>query len=78
MWQTLPAFLSKCRELGVELVLLDVREGSAAEQVWKHMGFKVYGVLPDYSRVDGKSFAGVYMYMTTAEGLEVARKRNLL
>ncbi len=78
MWQTLPAFISKCRELGVDVVTLDVREGSPAEQVWKHMGFKPYGVLPDYSRVHGKSYSGVYMYMTVSEGLEIARKRNLL
>ncbi|MBZ4420145.1 GNAT family N-acetyltransferase [Myxococcus sp. RHSTA-1-4] len=78
MWRTLPAFISKFRELGVDVVTLDVREGSPAEQVWRHMGFKPYGVLPDYARVHGKSYAGVYMYMTTPELVEIVRKRNLL
>ncbi|WP_224364188.1 GNAT family N-acetyltransferase [Hyalangium versicolor] len=78
MWRTLPAFISKCRELGVELVYLDVRAGSPAEQIWKHMGFKVFGVLPGYSRVDGQLFDGIYMYLSVAEAFEIARKRNLL
>jgi len=78
MWRAMLPIISKCKELGVEQVHLDVRAGSPAEQIWKHMGFKVFGVMPGYSRVNGQLFDGVYMYMSVAEGLEIARQRSLL
>lgn len=74
MWQSLPFFLEKCAALGVELVSLDVRAGSPAEQAWKHMGFEVYGRLPGYSIVDGQSYDGVYMFMTVARGRELLHR----
>jgi RimJ/RimL family protein N-acetyltransferase len=77
-WRAMRPIISKCQELGVERVTLDVRAGSPAEQAWKHMGFKVFGVLPGYSRVNGQLFDGIYMSMTVAEGLEIARQRGLL
>ena len=77
MWQTLPMFLSKCQSLGVELVTIDVRAGSPAEKIWKHMGCTPYGVLPGYSRVNGQSYDGIYMYMSVPQAIELVRQRKL-
>lgn len=51
----------KCLEQGMELLKLDVRKGTKAEQVWKFIGFKTYGHLEDYAREDGQVFAGAFM-----------------
>jgi predicted GNAT family N-acyltransferase len=74
MWQSMPFFIQQCTALGIELVSLDVRAGSPAEQIWKHMGFEVFGRLPGYAVVDGQRHDGVYMYMTVARGIELMRQ----
>lgn len=45
----------------VELVTLDVRDGTPAHRVWEHYGFQIWGTLPDYARADGKVHAGHFM-----------------
>ena len=37
-----------------------------AEKVWRQFGFSEYGRLPDYGRVAGESYAGVYLAQTVA------------
>ncbi|CAM3750129.1 GNAT family N-acetyltransferase [Kibdelosporangium persicum] len=49
------------RELGVETLKIDVREDSPAHRVWRRFGFTTYGILDDYSRVDGVSHRGHFM-----------------
>ena len=64
---TLRAFeeiVSKCEELGKELICLDVREGTTSAALWKHFGFEAFGVLDDYARVGDKRYRGVYMSQT--------------
>ncbi|MCQ4163596.1 iron-containing redox enzyme family protein [Tahibacter harae] len=64
------AFLSiaeHCEREGHDLITLDVRENSVPHQIWSSIGFKPYGVLGDYARVDGVSHPGVFMYQPTAE-----------
>lgn len=58
---------AKAREVGVELFTIDVREGAKAHRVWQHLGFRTYGVLEDYARVDGRTFRGHYMSITVDE-----------
>lgn len=77
MWRTWPVFISKCEELGISLVHIDVRAGSPAEKIWKHMGFKPFGVLPGYSRINGQSYDGIYMYITVPEALAIMSQRGL-
>jgi len=57
----------KGEELGLSTICIDVRRGTSVEALWRRMGFKVFGVLEDYSRVNGKSFEGAYMFQTVAE-----------
>jgi GNAT superfamily N-acetyltransferase len=57
----------KCDELGREVICLDVRAGTLAAMWWQHFGFKPYGLLSDYSRVDDKKYEGLYLTQTTAE-----------
>lgn len=49
------------RTLGIELLTLDVREGSRAHRLWSTLGFASFGVLNDYARVNGVSHRGHYM-----------------
>src|SRR5437879_951542 len=54
----------KSAELDLAMLCIDVRRGVAAEALWTRLGFKVFGVLPDYARVRGGSFEGAYMYQS--------------
>lgn len=55
------SIIARAKALGVELLTLDVRDGTPARQVWLKLGFEDYGMLDDYARVDGEVFAGFYM-----------------
>jgi GNAT superfamily N-acetyltransferase len=59
--------LKKCRELGREVICLDVRAGTRAAVLWRYFGFKQYGALADYARVGGNTYEGLYMSQTTEE-----------
>lgn len=50
-----------CKEQGIELLTLDVREGTRAHRLWQRFGFQSYGVLEDYARVNGIKHRGHYM-----------------
>ncbi|NTX28902.1 GNAT family N-acetyltransferase [Burkholderia pyrrocinia] len=51
----------QCDLDNVELVTLDVRDGTPAHRVWEHYGFQTWGTLPDYARANGKVHAGHFM-----------------
>lgn len=57
----------KCEELRREVICLDVRAGTMAAMWWQHFGFKPYGFLADYSRVEDRVYEGLYLTETTAE-----------
>ncbi|ABD11374.1 hypothetical protein Francci3_2000 [Frankia casuarinae] len=61
------AVCERLADVGVERVLIDVREGSPAHRVWSGFGFTTYGVLDDYSRVRGISHRGLYMTHAVSE-----------
>jgi len=69
----------QCLHDGIDVVTLDVRVDAPARALWERWGFVVHGRLEDYSRVDGKSFAGQYMSQPTlalkARALRVLRSR---
>lgn len=54
--------LRKAQSLGCEMVILDVHGGSKAEVLWRHLGFKEYGKMEDYSRIRDRVVTGYYMY----------------
>ena len=56
----------KCDEIGGELIYLDVRAGTMAAELWKAFGFVPFGKLPDYARVSGRRYQGLYMSQTVA------------
>lgn len=58
--------LRRSDELQIEQLVLDVREGSHAHQLWQRFGFETYGVLDDYARVDGQRHRGHFMSQTVA------------
>lgn len=50
-----------CQAQNIELLTLDVREGTRAHRLWQSFGFQTFGVLEDYARVDGVKYRGHYM-----------------
>lgn len=55
--------LTKAVALGVEVVTCDVAADGPVE-LWKSLGFKEYGVLPDYARRHGRSLDGYFLYLS--------------
>ena len=56
----------RAEQLGVEQLVLDVREGTRAHRLWQAFGFATFGVLRDYARVGGASHRGHFMVQTVA------------
>jgi L-amino acid N-acyltransferase YncA len=70
----------KCEEIGGEVIYLDVRAGTVAAEMWKSFGFEAFGRLPDYARVNGRRYHGLYMSQTVSslkENLERISLRSL-
>ncbi|MDQ2882576.1 MAG: GNAT family N-acetyltransferase [Actinomycetota bacterium] len=61
------AVCEQAEQLGTDILTIDVRENSKAHRVWQRIGFTTYGILPDYSRVNGESFRGHYMWHSVAD-----------
>lgn len=57
----------QCELDGVELLTLDVRDGTPAHHAWQRFGFQTYGTLPDYARAQGKVHAGHFMMQKVAD-----------
>jgi hypothetical protein len=60
---------------GIEQLRIDVREDSPAHRVWEKFGFRTYGILDDYSRVNGKSYCGHFMTQSVAELTTIVEER---
>jgi hypothetical protein len=54
--------VNKAVALGVDVVTCDVAADGPVE-LWKSLGFKEYGVLPDYARRHGRSLDGHFLYL---------------
>jgi hypothetical protein len=54
--------LSKAVALGVDVVTCDVAADGPVE-LWKSLGFREYGLLPDYARRHGRSLDGHFLYL---------------
>lgn len=63
----------RAEQIGIEQLVLDVREDSRAYLLWKRFGFMTYGVLEDYARANSGIYRGHFM-VQTVDGL---RKRFL-
>jgi L-amino acid N-acyltransferase YncA len=59
--------VNKALALGVEVVTCDVAADGPVE-LWKSLGFKEYGILPDYARRHGRSLDGHFLYLRLGEG----------
>lgn len=53
--------VDKVRQLGCEVMILDVRSDGKAEQLWRRLGFQEYGRMDDYARVRGRIITGYYL-----------------
>lgn len=54
-------------EMGRTLVMLDTVEGSAAERLYRRLGWTVYGVVPDFALLpDGRPWGCTFFYKALA------------
>ncbi len=60
----------KAKDVGIEKILLDVREGSRPAALWQAFGFNTYGIMEDYSRSNGNVYRGLFMDATVTDLLE--------
>ncbi|MCJ8271249.1 MAG: hypothetical protein MJK04_17850, partial [Psychrosphaera sp.] len=67
LFQAFASIVQKCKEHKIELLTLDVRDGTPAREIWQKCGFENYGMLDDYARIDGKIIAGHYMKQTVSD-----------
>jgi predicted GNAT family N-acyltransferase len=67
----------KCEAAGCETIYLDVRAGTIAAELWKSFGFVPFGCLPDYARVDGHSYRGLYMSQKVASLKQQVKRLSL-
>ncbi|MEU8619355.1 GNAT family N-acetyltransferase [Streptomyces sp. NPDC048623] len=59
--------LHHARDMGCEVITLEVRDDGPLV-LWERLGFRPYGVLPDYARVDGREpVTGHYLYARIAD-----------
>lgn len=58
--------LRRLGELGGEVITLEVRDDGPAG-LWRRLGFREYGILPDYARADGRPVTGYFMYALRSE-----------
>lgn len=56
--------LARCEKIGVDTVTLDVRANTRIHKLWQALGFDTIGIMQDYARVNGKTYAGCYMYQS--------------
>jgi len=56
------ALVSLANQHGIELLCADARAGSVEDRLWRMLGFSTYGVLPDYSRANGKVYSGNMLF----------------
>ncbi|KUZ26764.1 GCN5 family acetyltransferase [Burkholderia territorii] len=53
--------LERVREMGCDMIVIDVRSDGKAEQLWRRLGFVEYGRLDDYARVNGRVITGYFL-----------------
>lgn len=56
--------LARCENIGIDTITLDVRANTRIHKLWQALGFDTIGIMQDYARVNGKSYAGCYMYQS--------------
>ena len=60
--------LYRVRDMGCEVITLEVRDDGPVD-LWRKIGFRDYGLLPDYARHEGRPVDGYLMYARCSEVL---------
>ena len=58
--------IARCERIGIDTLSLDVRANTRIHKLWQALGFDTIGIMQDYARVNGKSYAGCFMYQSIA------------
>lgn len=62
--------LDKCRELGCDLINIDV-SADGPYRMWEKLGFRVYAEIADYARVGDRRLNGFFLHVYVREGYEI-------
>lgn len=67
------AILDKAREMGCDIVNIDVSEDGPYE-LWQKLGFRVYAKIADYARVGERRLDGYFMHVYVDEAYEILER----
>ena len=67
--------LDKCREIGCDIVNIDVSE-DGPHRLWEKLGFRVYAHIPDYARVGTRRLDGYFLSVYVDEACAVLDRRR--
>ncbi|HVG17622.1 MAG TPA: hypothetical protein VNI02_01110 [Blastocatellia bacterium] len=65
--------LEKCREIGCDLVNIDVSE-DGPYRMWQKLGFRTYAKIEDYARVGERRLDGYFMHVYVDEAYEILER----
>lgn len=67
------AILDKAREMGCDIINIDVSEDGPYE-LWQKLGFRVYAKISDYARVGERRLDGYFLHVYVDEAYEVLER----
>lgn len=65
--------LEKCREIGCDLINIDVSE-DGPYRMWQKLGFRVYAKIEDYARVGERRLDGYFMHVYVQEAYDALER----
>jgi len=65
--------LDKCREIGCDIINIDVSE-DGPYRMWKKLGFRTYAKVPDYARVGARTLDGYFLSVYLEEAYRVLER----
>jgi GNAT superfamily N-acetyltransferase len=65
--------LAKCRELGCDIINIDVSE-DGPYRLWEKLGFRIWAKIPDYARVGSRKLDGYYLSVYVDEASAILKR----
>ena len=65
--------LEKCREIGCDLINIDVSE-DGPYRMWQKLGFRTYAKIEDYARVGERRLDGYFLHVYVQEAYDILER----
>ena len=72
-WRVIRVILDKCREIGCDIINIDVSE-DGPYWMWEKLGFRTYAKVPDYARVGARTLDGYFLSVYVEEAYRVLER----